>query len=76
MAPAPLMNRCVSVEPVPVPALRPTVYGVVLLQVTERLVLPVTAVFSTPWLPKLRSVAEMTQLAVMVSVTLKLAVAV
>jgi hypothetical protein len=39
-------------------------------------VLPVTAVFSTPWLPKFRSVAEMTQFAVMVSVTLKLAVAV
>jgi hypothetical protein len=46
--PVPLMKRVVPDEPVPVPALRPTLYGVVLLQVTLSVVLTDTFEVSTP----------------------------
>src|SRR5471030_2774590 len=68
LTPVPLMKRVVPLEPVPVPELRPTLYGVVLVQVTFNEVFAVTAVASTPWeLPKFRLLAAMVQSAMMVT---------
>src|SRR5471030_1566713 len=70
LTPVPLMKRVVPLEPVP--ELRPTLYGVVLVQVTFNEVFAVTAVASTPWeLPKFRLLAAMVQSAMMVTVTSK-----
>src|SRR5476649_2819252 len=72
LAPVPVIKREVQLEPVPVPALNPTLYGVVLVQVTFSEVFAVTAVASTPCEPpKLRLLAAMVQSAMMVSVTSK-----
>ena len=57
------------------PAFRPTLHGVVLRQVTLKIVLTDTFEVSTPWLvPKPSGLAAMMQLATRVSVTSNVAV--
>ncbi|ALS61525.1 hypothetical protein AT302_18850 [Pandoraea norimbergensis] len=73
---APESTRAVTVEPVPVPALNPTLYGVVFVQVTETVDVAVCTVFRLDSDPKLIGVALTEQPAVMISVTVNVAVAV
>ena len=61
-------------EPAPLPAFKPTLYGVVLLQVTLMVVLAFTAVVNTPWdWPKSSGLAATMQLATIFIDTSKVA---
>src|SRR5450830_1521587 len=71
----PPIRRPLVVEPATVPALRPTLYGVVLVQVTCSVVLLLTVVASTPCdEPKSSGWAAMVQSAMICTVTSKVVV--
>ena len=70
----PASKRAVTVELATLPPSSPTLYGVVFVQVTARVVCWLIAVASTPFVPKLNGVAEIVQFACNVSVTLNVVV--
>src|SRR5437868_4324166 len=77
VAPPLVILRVATVAPAPVPALRPTLYGVVLVHCTWRVDDWSTLPVRTPWLPKLRVEAlTIVHDAVMVICTVKVVVVV
>jgi len=72
----PAVRRLGMVEPAAVPPSSPTLYGVVFVQAIATVVCWLSAVASTPFVPKFNGVAEIAQLACSASVTLNVAVAV